>query len=247
MIQTPAIQWSSIGPSLVLLVLALSAAAHQLGRVGREGAGHLGHHRRCSAFVGAGLLAWLALASPPGLARDVGPAARSTASPTSSRSSSARRARRPSRSSWGTHRLDERIGRVPRAPADRRSRACRLLAASNGFVALFVALELFSISLYVLCALDVWSEASLESGLKYLVDRQRRLGVPAVRLAGSSTSRRRSLRFDKIAAAIQANQLGGEAVLLLGIAMILGGLAFKASAAPFHSGRPTSTRARRRR
>ena len=44
-----------------------------------------------------------------------------------------------------------------------------LLAASNGFVTLFVSLELFSITLYMLCAFDVRSPVSLESGLKYLV------------------------------------------------------------------------------
>ena len=44
-----------------------------------------------------------------------------------------------------------------------------LIAASNSFVTLFVALELFSLSLYVLCAFDGKSKASLESGFKYLV------------------------------------------------------------------------------
>ena len=112
-----------------------------------------------------------------------------------------------------------------------------LLAASNSLLVLFVALELFSISLYVLCALDVWSEASLESGLKYLV-----IGSvgSAFLLFGSGLvyASTQALRFDKIAASIQANDLGGEAILLLGIAMILGGLAFKASAAPFHQWTP---------
>ena len=89
----------------------------------------------------------------------------------------------------------------------------------------------------MLCALDVWSEASLESGLKYLV-----IGSvgSAFLLFGSGLvyASTQALRFDKIAAAIQANDLGGQAILLLGIAMILGGLAFKASAAPFHQWTP---------
>jgi NADH-quinone oxidoreductase subunit N len=40
-----------------------------------------------------------------------------------------------------------------------------LLAASGSFVSLFIGLELFSISLYVLCALDADRSASLEAGL----------------------------------------------------------------------------------
>ena len=44
-----------------------------------------------------------------------------------------------------------------------------LLAVSNSFVTMFVALELFSICLYILVALDVDRLTSLEAGLKYLV------------------------------------------------------------------------------
>ena len=88
--------------------------------------------------------------------------------------------------------------RVPRAAPD-RGRGMSLLAASNSLLVLFVALELFSISLYVLCALDVWSEASLESGLKYLV-----IGSvgSAFLLFGSGLvyASTQALRFDRIAA-----------------------------------------------
>ena len=44
-----------------------------------------------------------------------------------------------------------------------------LLAASNSFISLFITLEMFSISLYALCAFETRSSASLEAGLKYLV------------------------------------------------------------------------------
>ena len=138
--------------------------------------------------------------------------------------------------SWGTHRLDERTSEY-HALLLTAVAGMSLLAASNSLLVLFVALELFSISLYVLCALDVWSEASLESGLKYLV-----IGSvgSAFLLFGSGLvyASTQALRFDRIAASIQANDLGGQAILLLGIAMILGGLAFKASAAPFHQWTP---------
>jgi NADH-quinone oxidoreductase subunit N len=138
--------------------------------------------------------------------------------------------------SWGTHRLDERTSEY-HALLLSAVAGMSLLAASNSLLVLFVALELFSISLYVLCALDVWSEASLESGLKYLV-----IGSvgSAFLLFGSGLvyASTQKLRFDEIATAIQANDLGGQAILLFGIAMILGGLAFKASAAPFHQWTP---------
>ena len=102
---------------------------------------------------------------------------------------------------------DERTRRVLRAALlTRGRRACRCSRPPTACSSLFVALELFSISLYVLCALDVWSEASLESGLKYLVVGSVGSAVPAVRLAGSCTPRPQALRFDGIAAAIQANQ-----------------------------------------
>jgi NADH-quinone oxidoreductase subunit N len=137
---------------------------------------------------------------------------------------------------WGTHRLDERTTEY-HALLLTAVAGMSLLAASNSLLVLFVALELFSISLYVLCALDVWSEASLESGLKYLV-----IGSvgSAFLLFGSGLvyASTQALRFDRIAAAIQTNDLGGQSILLLGIAMILGGLAFKASAAPFHQWTP---------
>lgn len=69
---------------------------------------------------------------------------------------------------WGTRRLGDRIAEYYSLLCFAGAGMC-LLASANGFVSLFVALELFSISLYVLCALDVHDAASLESGLKYLV------------------------------------------------------------------------------
>ena len=69
---------------------------------------------------------------------------------------------------WGTRRLGERIAEYYSLLCFAGAGMC-LLASANGFVSLFVAFELFSISLYVLCALDVDDASSLESGLKYLV------------------------------------------------------------------------------
>ena len=117
--------------------------------------------------------------------------------------------------------------------------------AANNLMTLFLALEWFSISLYILCAIDRDRIGGLEAALKYLV-----IGSfgSAVLLFGSALVYGSSGRLDfpGIAAA------GGEhdALLLFGLAMIIAGLAFKASAAPFHmwtpdvyEGAPTSVTA----
>ncbi|HEY1479928.1 MAG TPA: NADH-quinone oxidoreductase subunit N [Gaiellales bacterium] len=234
MIQTPVIQWSSIAPGIVLLTLAcvlLLLSSFISGATARVVSGTIS----MLGFVGSGLVAWWLWRHHPDwlvmsgqLRVDrfadlvtilVSVAGFATVA-----------------ISWGTHRLDERTVEF-HALLLTAVGGMSLLAAANSLLVLFVALELFSISLYVLCALDVWSEASLESGLKYLV-----IGSvgSAFLLFGSGLvyASTQALRFDKIAAAIQANQLGGQAILLLGIAMILAGLAFKASAAPFHQWTP---------
>src|SRR4029077_539742 len=98
---------------------------------------------------------------------------------------------------------------------------------------LFLALEWFSIALYVLSAIDIDLIGSLEAGLKYLI-----VGAvgSATLLFGSALvyGETGQLSFDKIAAFGH----GGDAMLVVGLAMILVGLAFKASAAPFHQWTP---------
>jgi NADH-quinone oxidoreductase subunit N len=136
---------------------------------------------------------------------------------------------------WGTRRLGDRIAEYYSLLCFAGAGMC-ILASANGFVSLFVALELFSIALYVLCALDVHDAASLESGLKYLVTGS--VGSAAL-LFGSGLAyiATGSLRFDEIGKALAS---GGEhtGILLLGIALIVAGLAFKANAAPFHMWTP---------
>jgi NADH-quinone oxidoreductase subunit N len=100
-------------------------------------------------------------------------------------------------------------------------------------VTLFLGLEWFSIALYVLCAIDIDLVGSLEAGLKYLV-----IGAvgSATLLFGSALvyGATGQLSFDKIAAATPTD----NSLLVLGLAMMLGGFAFKASAAPFHMWTP---------
>jgi NADH-quinone oxidoreductase subunit N len=104
--------------------------------------------------------------------------------------------------------------------------------ASN-LMTLFLGLEWFSIALYVLTAIDIDLIGSLEAGLKYLV-----IGAfgSATLLFGSALvyGVTGELSFDKIAAAGH----GHDSMLVVGLAMIIVGLAFKASAAPFHMWTP---------
>jgi NADH-quinone oxidoreductase subunit N len=98
---------------------------------------------------------------------------------------------------------------------------------------LFLGLEWFSIGLYVLTAIDIDLIGSLEAGLKYLV-----VGAfgSATLLFGSALvyGRTGELSFDKIAAAGHSH----DAMLVVGLAMIIAGLMFKSSAAPFHMWTP---------
>jgi len=118
-----------------------------------------------------------------------------------------------------------------------------LLAAAGGGMAffvqsaslltLFLGLEWFSIALYVLCALDTDREKSLEAGLKYLV-----IGSfgAAILLFGAALVYGATgvLGFAEIASAGKAD----DPLLVGGLALILTGMAFKASAAPFHMWTP---------
>jgi NADH-quinone oxidoreductase subunit N len=111
------------------------------------------------------------------------------------------------------------------------------LVQANTLMTLFLGLEWFSISLYILCAIDAGRERSLEAGLKYLV-----IGgfSSAVLLFGSALvyGTTGELTFQGIEQSVTANNLSHDSMLLTGLAMIIVGLAFKASAAPFHQWTP---------
>jgi NADH-quinone oxidoreductase subunit N len=108
---------------------------------------------------------------------------------------------------------------------------------SGNLMVMFLALEWFSIALYVLCAIEYDVEGSLEAGLKYLI-----IGSfgSAGLLFGSAlvygaTGR---IGFAEIAQRVGALGLSGDALLVLGLALIIAGLGFKSSSAPFHMWTP---------
>jgi NADH-quinone oxidoreductase subunit N len=105
--------------------------------------------------------------------------------------------------------------------------------AANNLLTLFLGLEWFSICLYILCAIDRDRLEGLEAALKYLV-----IGSfgSAVLLFGSALvyGATGALDFSGIAAAGREH----DTLLLFGLAMIIAGLGFKASAAPFHMWTP---------
>ena len=116
---------------------------------------------------------------------------------------------------------------------------------AGNLMTLFLGLEWFSLCLYILVAIDTEREQGLEAALKYLI-----VGGfgSAVLLFGSALvyGATSEIGFSAIAAAEPA----GDTFLFAGLAMILAGLAFKVSAAPFHmwtpdvyQGAPTSVTA----
>jgi NADH-quinone oxidoreductase subunit N len=112
-----------------------------------------------------------------------------------------------------------------------------LLAQAQNLVSFFVAIETLSIPLYILCATNMVREQSLESGLKYLIVGS--LGSATLLygmafLYGGSGS----TDFGRIAAGIDQAGLIGDPLVLIGIALVAVGLAFKTSIAPFHQWTP---------
>jgi NADH-quinone oxidoreductase subunit N len=110
------------------------------------------------------------------------------------------------------------------------------VGAANLMV-LFLSLEWFSIALYVMCAIDYDLEGALEAGLKYLIVGS--FGA-ATLLFGSALvyGATGAISFHGIAAAVATHGLTGDSFLVLGLALIIAGLGFKMSAAPFHMWTP---------
>ncbi|UPG71828.1 NADH-quinone oxidoreductase subunit NuoN [Roseomonas gilardii subsp. gilardii] len=110
-----------------------------------------------------------------------------------------------------------------------------MLAASD-LMMLYLGLELFSLSLYVVAAFDRDNVRSAEAGLKYFV-----LGALAsgLLLYGASLiyGFTGTTNFVRIAAAMSSSG-GVSAGVVIGLIFVIAALAFKVSAVPFHMWTP---------
>lgn len=109
-----------------------------------------------------------------------------------------------------------------------------VLAGANDLIALFLGLEILSLSLYLLAASNRRRDVSQEAGFKYFVlggvaSAFMLYGIALVYGATTSTS----LDVIKTGLQAQARVTGSDAMLLVGIGLLLVGLAFKVSAVPF--------------
>jgi NADH-quinone oxidoreductase subunit N len=110
-----------------------------------------------------------------------------------------------------------------------------LMIAANDMLALYLGLELQSLALYVVAAINRDSARSTEAGLKYFVLGALSSGMLlyGISLVYGYTG---NTGFEAIAAALGEGerQLG----LVFGLVFVLAGLAFKISAVPFHMWTP---------
>ncbi|MGD9572238.1 MAG: NADH-quinone oxidoreductase subunit N [Thermoleophilia bacterium] len=112
-----------------------------------------------------------------------------------------------------------------------------LVAGAGDLITIFLGIEILSVSLYVLCALEVWRERSLESGLKYLIAGAVGASILLYGLTflfGATGSTNLTVIGEQLA----GSSFTGEPLVVAAMALIAAGLAFKASAAPFHMWTP---------
>ncbi|MFO0993321.1 MAG: NADH-quinone oxidoreductase subunit NuoN [Hyphomicrobiales bacterium] len=110
-----------------------------------------------------------------------------------------------------------------------------MMVSANDLISLYMGLELQSLALYVVAAIDRDNARSSEAGLKYFV-----LGAlsSGMLLYGASLMYgfTGATGFPEIAAAVKAG--AGSLGVLFGIVFVIAGLAFKVSAVPFHMWTP---------
>ncbi len=112
-----------------------------------------------------------------------------------------------------------------------------LVAGAGDLITVFLGIEVLSVSLYVLCALEIWREKSLESGLKYLITGAIGASILLYGLAllfGATGS----TSLTTIGEQLQGTSFTDEPLVIAAMVLIASGLAFKASAAPFHMWTP---------
>ena len=110
-----------------------------------------------------------------------------------------------------------------------------MMISANDLIALYLGLELQSLSLYVIAAINRDSVRSTEAGLKYFV-----LGALSSGMLLYGASLIYGFTGQTTFAGIAAALSGGEASLglIFGLVFLIAGLAFKVSAVPFHMWTP---------
>ena len=112
-----------------------------------------------------------------------------------------------------------------------------MMISANDLIALYLGLELQSLSLYVVAAFRRDNPRSSEAGLKYFV-----LGAlsSGMLLYGSSMvyGFAGTTNFDALAQVLGTGQETPATGLVIGLVFVIAGLAFKVSAVPFHMWTP---------
>jgi len=113
-----------------------------------------------------------------------------------------------------------------------------LTVTAGDLIVMFIGIELLSVSLYILCAIEVTRERSLESGLKYLITGAIGTAILIYGFAllyGMTGSTSLHVIGDRLA---HAGPLTSQPLLVAAMALVAVALGFKASAVPFHMWTP---------
>ncbi len=112
-----------------------------------------------------------------------------------------------------------------------------ILGAARDLMVIFLGIEIMSVAVYVLAGMDRRSPRSAEASLKYFL-----LGAFAtgfllygMALVYGATGQ---TQINKIGYLVQQLELWADPMMLVGIGLLLIGLAFKVAAAPFHMWAP---------
>ncbi|HET8652710.1 MAG TPA: NADH-quinone oxidoreductase subunit N [Gaiellaceae bacterium] len=232
---TPSVDWFAISPSLALLA---AAGVALLGAVlvPRVAVREFGAVVCALGFAGAGVAAGLLYWKSPEATLEVAEAVSRDRFGALAQMVVAGAGLLAVGISYGQRTRRDHVGEYFALLAAAGSGMAFFVQATN-LMTLFLGLEWFSICLYILCAIEIDRVSSLEAGLKYLV-----VGSfgSAVLLFGSALvyGATGELEFGAIASAIAEQDLVNDGLVLAGLAMLLAGLSFKASAAPFHMWTP---------